>query len=79
MSMTSEVVDAGRAERMGLVTEVIPHERLLERAIELAGPIADAPLSTMGELKRMYTAGAAGVQTPARAAAQAIADNYDPD
>lgn len=29
LSMTGEVVDAARAERIGLVTEVVPHDRLL--------------------------------------------------
>ena len=37
LSMTGEVVDAARAERIGLVTEVVPHEQLIERALELAG------------------------------------------
>ena len=32
MSMTGEVVDAVRAERIGLVTEVVPHDELLTRA-----------------------------------------------
>src|SRR5436305_11716187 len=32
MSLTGEVVDAARAERIGLVTEVVAHERLRERA-----------------------------------------------
>jgi enoyl-CoA hydratase/carnithine racemase len=37
LSMTGEVVDAARAEQIGLVTEVVPHDRLLQRAVELAG------------------------------------------
>jgi enoyl-CoA hydratase/carnithine racemase len=36
MSMTGEVVDAARAERIGLITEVVAHDRLLDRALELA-------------------------------------------
>jgi enoyl-CoA hydratase/carnithine racemase len=41
MSSTGEVIVAVRAERIGLVTEVDPHRRLLDRAIELATQVAD--------------------------------------
>src|SRR5690349_23311025 len=47
MSMTGEVIDAARAERIGLVTEVVPHERLLARSIELAAQIAEVPAPIM--------------------------------
>ena len=73
LSMTGEVVDAARAERIGLVTEVVPHERLLERAVELAEQIADVPGATMRGLKEIYTAGAAAVTDPALAAEERIA------
>ena len=47
LSMTGEVVDAARAERIGLVTEVVLHdERLLPRAIQLAEQIAEVPAAT---------------------------------
>ncbi len=39
LSMTGEVVDAARAERIGLVTEVVAHDLLLDRTIELASQI----------------------------------------
>ncbi|WP_395106220.1 enoyl-CoA hydratase [Actinomadura sp. SCN-SB] len=54
MSMTSEVVDAGRAERIGLVTEVVPHDDLLGRAMALAAAVAEVPPEVMRGLKRMY-------------------------
>jgi len=73
LSMTGEVVDAARAERMGLVTEVVPHERLLDRALELAGQIAEVPGPTMASLKEIYTTGAAAVIDPALAAEAKIA------
>ena len=73
LSMTGEVVDAARAERIGLVTEVVAHERLLERAVELAAQIADVPRPTMRGLKEIYTKGAAAVIDPALAAEEAIA------
>jgi enoyl-CoA hydratase len=40
MLMTGDPVDADQALRWGLVSEVLPRERLLERALALAGTIA---------------------------------------
>src|SRR5690349_1487283 len=51
MSMTGEVIDAARAERIGLVTEVLAHDRLIPRALELAAQIAEVPGPTMAGLK----------------------------
>ncbi|MDT5107566.1 MAG: hypothetical protein QOI25_5079 [Mycobacterium sp.] len=79
MSMTGEVVDAVRAERIGLVTEVVVHERLLDRAVELAGQIADVPKPTMLGLKEIYVTGAAAVVDPALAAEGAIAGAQEHD
>lgn len=73
LSMTGEVVDAGRAEHIGLVTEVVPHERLLARAIELAAEIAEVPAATMAGLKRIYARGTEPVIAPALAAERDIA------
>lgn len=73
LSMTGEVVDAARAERIGLVTEVVAHDRLLDRALELAGQIAEVPGPIMAGLKNIYTTGAAAVIDPALAAEQTIA------
>lgn len=73
MSMTGEVIDAARAERIGLVTEVVAHERLLERALELAESVAEVPGPTMLGLKQIYTEGAAAVIDPALAAEARIA------
>jgi len=72
LSMTGEVVDAGRAERIGLVTEVVPHDHLLTRAVELATQIAEVPRPTMRSLKEIYTTGSAAVTDPALAAEEAI-------
>ncbi|KWX56808.1 enoyl-CoA hydratase [Mycobacterium sp. NAZ190054] len=84
LSMTGEVVDAARAERIGLVTEVVPHHRLLERAVELAAQIAEVPRLTVRGLKEIYTTGAAAVIDPALAAEEQIAvaqhrDSHDFD
>lgn len=73
LSMTGEVVDAERAERIGLVTEVVAHDRLLGRAVELATQISEVPRPTMRGLKEIYTAGAAAVVDPALAAEEQIA------
>jgi enoyl-CoA hydratase/carnithine racemase len=73
LSMTGEVVDAARAERIGLVTEVVPHGQLLERALQLATQITEVPRPTMLGLKEIYTTGAAAVVDPALAAEAAIA------
>jgi enoyl-CoA hydratase/carnithine racemase len=79
MSMTGEVVDAARAERIGLVTEVVAHDRLLDRALELAAQITDVPRSTMLGLKEIYVTGSATVIDPALAAEDAIAGTQEHD
>jgi enoyl-CoA hydratase len=79
LSMTGEVVDAARAERIGLVTEVVAHEQLLDRALDLAGQIADVPAPIMLGLKEIYTRGAAPITEPALAAERDIAGAQDRD
>jgi enoyl-CoA hydratase len=79
LSMTGEVVDAEHAERIGLVTEVVPHEQLLRRAIEIATHIAEVPGPIMAGLKEIYVRGSATVTVPALAAEQAIATTMRPD
>lgn len=65
MSMTGEVVDAALAERIGLVTEVVPHERLRARAMELAAAAASVPPRDMLGLKEIYAEGTEAVIGPA--------------
>lgn len=79
LSMTGEVVDAKRAEHIGLVTEVVPHDRLLDRAIELATAISEVPGPIMLGLKEIYVRGAAAVVDPALAAEDAIAGSQAHD
>jgi enoyl-CoA hydratase len=64
---------ADRAERIGLVTEVVPHDRLLARAVELASQIAEVPAPIMAGLKEIYVTGSAAITDPALAAEQDIA------
>ncbi|WP_099021602.1 enoyl-CoA hydratase [Mycolicibacterium palauense] len=73
LSMTGEVVDAARAERIGLVTEVVPHGDLLDRAVELAAGIAEVPAPTMAGLKAIYRGGLDPLIEPALRAEQDIA------
>jgi enoyl-CoA hydratase len=79
LSMTGEVVDAARAERIGLVTEVVAHDRLLARAVELADQIAEVPTPTMAGLKQIYVTGSAAITGPALAAEQDIAGAQELD
>jgi enoyl-CoA hydratase len=60
LSMTGEVIDAARAETMGLVTEVVAHARLLDRTVELATHICEVDAPIMQGLRAIYMAGAAG-------------------
>lgn len=73
LSMTGEVVDALRAERIGLVTEVVAHEHVVDRAVDLATQIAEVPGPIMAGLKQIYTTGAAALIDPALGAEQDIA------
>ena len=49
---TGEVVEAEAAHRMGLVSRVVPHEALLEQALELAGRIAANPPLAVRRIKQ---------------------------
>jgi len=79
LSMTGEVVNAARAEQIGLVTEVVAHDRLLPRAVELASQIAEVPAPIMAGLKQIYVTGWAAVTDPPLAAEQAIAGSQELD
>ena len=54
MSLTGNFIDAVTACSWGLVSEVVPHERLLERAMELALAVAESGAEAIGELRTMY-------------------------
>jgi len=62
---TGEYISAGRAANLGLINEVVPRERLVERVGELADQIArNAPLS----LRRMKEMALKGADLPTSAA-----------
>ena len=56
MSLTGNFVDATTACAWGLVNEVVPHDELLPRTLELAGAVAESDPAAIGELRAMYGA-----------------------
>ena len=54
MSLTGDFVDAPTACAWRLVNEVVPHDQLLPRSLELAGAIAESDPVTVAELRAMY-------------------------
>jgi enoyl-CoA hydratase/carnithine racemase len=51
--LTGELVDADKAERWGLVTEVVGHGRVVERARAMAAALAAGPVVAHAETKRI--------------------------
>lgn len=51
--LTGEIIDAREALRIGLVDEVVPHEKLLDEAFSLAGKIAVNPYLSVRHAKRL--------------------------
>jgi enoyl-CoA hydratase/carnithine racemase len=79
MSMTGQVIDAASAERMGLVTEVVPHDRLLPSVLDCARAIAEVPPDIIRNLKRMYVRGGQTTLGPALISEQEIAARHVTD
>lgn len=52
LALTSDVLDAERARAIGLVQQVVPHERLLEESLALATRVASSPAATLQAIKR---------------------------
>ena len=55
LCLTGRRINAQEAHRIGLVSEVVEPERLLERALLLAATILEAPLATLEFTKRFFT------------------------
>ena len=51
--LTGDIIDAGEALRIGLVDEVVSHEKLMEEAFALAGRIAANPYLSVRQAKRL--------------------------
>jgi len=56
MSFTGDFVDAELAVRIGLLTEVVPSEELLPRAVQLATAIASTNRETQTRVRDIYNA-----------------------
>jgi enoyl-CoA hydratase/carnithine racemase len=54
LAFTCRVIDAAEALRIGLVSEVTPPEKLLERAMEVAAEIAQHPARILRLAKRLF-------------------------
>jgi methylglutaconyl-CoA hydratase len=57
--LTGRIIDATQAREFGLVTEVVPEDRLLDRANELAAEIISASPSSVTRAKHLLTSSAA--------------------
>jgi enoyl-CoA hydratase len=79
MSLTGEVVDADRALRMGLVTEVVPHQDLLPRALALAASVAEVDRFAVGGVKEMYVRGWTATLGASLAVEAEVARAHPPD
>jgi 2-(1,2-epoxy-1,2-dihydrophenyl)acetyl-CoA isomerase len=58
MMLLAKPVDAERALAIGMVTEVVPDDQVLERARELAGRMAAGPTTAYATIKRGLLTGA---------------------
>jgi enoyl-CoA hydratase len=55
MSLTGSFVDAETALRIGLLNELVSHDRLLDRAVELAGLIARTSPDAARRIRDLYS------------------------
>jgi len=54
LAFTCRVIDAAEAQRIGLVSEVTPPEKLLDRAMEVAAEISQHPARILRLAKRLF-------------------------
>lgn len=57
MTFTGEIIDARKAQAIGLVNDVAPHDQFLDRALDLARKIAAKPPEALRLAKRLLYAG----------------------
>jgi enoyl-CoA hydratase len=51
MLLTTRMIDAAEAERIGLVSRVVPADKLMEEALAVANTIAEMPVSVAMQIK----------------------------
>ena len=82
MSFTGNYVDAATALAWGLVNEVVPHDRVVDRARELAADMITVPEANLAAIKGAYRAAAEGVDQAALEAERRYSRdwlrNFDP-
>lgn len=76
---TADLVTAARAEVLGLVDEVVPDDDLDRRAAELAGTVASRSPQTLGAVKSVVDAVAAGDDPAAAVEPWERASRHAPD
>jgi enoyl-CoA hydratase len=83
MSLTGDFIDAETALTWGLVTEVTPHGRLLDRAREIAGSIVSIDPAATSAMRRVYAeveacAGEAAYHAEVAGHERWMASHFDP-
>jgi enoyl-CoA hydratase/carnithine racemase len=53
LMLTGKTIDAAEAERIGLVSRVVPHEKLMDEAVALAAEMASNPTELLQTIKRL--------------------------
>jgi enoyl-CoA hydratase len=74
MSFTGDYVDAVNALRIGLVNEVVPHDELRQRAVQLATTVAGTAAATAAQIRAIYALSRDDTGTAALAAELASGD-----
>ncbi|KKL17122.1 hypothetical protein LCGC14_2488710, partial [marine sediment metagenome] len=59
LALTGRIIDAAEAKERGLVDRVVPHEKLMDEAMALAGEIAANPADAVWAAKRLIHENAA--------------------
>lgn len=77
MSFTGRIYDAAWAERRGIVNEVVPADRLMDAASDLAREIAANPPLTLRNIKRVLHEPIADLAAVIRHEAEANGDSTD--
>jgi enoyl-CoA hydratase len=81
MSVTGDFVDAATALRIGLINELVPHDSLLDRAVQLARNVTSTDKETVTRIRGLYdlTRDQTGAQTLAQEIALSSSGVMVPD